>query len=147
MREVSLLVVGTLLLWCVSCGSSDTGTSAAASPAKFSDIYSALFPAATKAKCDFCHSQPASEVSNGNLHLGAAGDREAVYAALVGKTASSKACSGALVVPGDAEGSLFYSKVTAAPPCGERMPLGGGALPAEQIEMIRSWIAAGAKDD
>ncbi len=146
MRQVAVLIAGALLC-CASCGSSDGGTSTTASAAKFSDVYVALFPVATKAKCDFCHSQPASEISNGNLHLGAVGDREAVYAALVGKAAVSKACSGALVVPGDAEGSLFYSKITASPTCGERMPLGGGALPAEQIEMIRSWIAAGAKDD
>ena len=125
----------SVLLSFVSCGSTDGPTSASATAAKFSDIYTQLFPAASKAKCDLCHSQPASEISNGNLHLGDAGDREAVYTALVGKAATSKACAGkTLVVPGDPEGSLFYSKVTGTPPCGERMPLGGGALPTNQIE-------------
>ena len=52
-----------------------------------------------------------------------------------------------LVVPGHPEQSLFYTKLTATPPCGARMPFGGGALPDAQIEMVRSWIAAGALDD
>lgn len=116
--------------------------------ATFSEVYAALFPANTPAKCDSCHSQPASLISNGGLHLGADGDREAAYQVLLSGTSISKLCTGlAFVVPGHPETSLFYSKVTATPPCGERMPLGGGALPANEVGMIQSWIAAGARDD
>jgi hypothetical protein len=38
-------------------------------------------------------------------------------------------------------------KVAGQPPCGNRMPLGGKALSATQIRLIRSWVAAGANDD
>ncbi len=134
------------LVWSVSgCASNgDPPTQAA----KFSEIYAAIFPAASRAKCNFCHTQPASNISNGNLHTGAEGDTAAAYAALVGVTSTSKNCAGrSLVVPGKPEESLFYLKLTAEPPCGARMPFGNGALPDAQIEMVRSWIAAGAHDD
>jgi hypothetical protein len=102
----------------------------------------------TAAKCDSCHSQPPSNVSNGQLQFGADGDQRAAYETLISGTSTSRFCAGAaFIVPGDPEASLFYTKVTEHPPCGERMPLGGGALPASQVEMIRSWIAAGALDD
>ena len=143
MRAVAL----GLALALTSCGggSSNDGTT---SNAKFSEIYAQVFPATTPAKCNFCHSQPASNISNGNLHTGAEGDIETAYAALVGTTSTSKNCKGqSAVVPGHPEQSLFYTKLTATPPCGARMPFGGGALPDAQIEMVRSWIAAGALDD
>jgi hypothetical protein len=75
-------------------------------------------------------------------------DRDAAYAALIDHTSTSRDCAGMpYVVPGDPEGSLFYTKFLNDPGCGERMPLGGGALPANELEMVRSWIAAGARDD
>lgn len=49
--------------------------------------------------------------------------------------------SQALVVPGDPDGSILYSKLFDAPPCGSRMPLGQPALFDEDIEVIRVWIA------
>jgi hypothetical protein len=42
--------------------------------------------------------------------------------------------------------SLLYEKLTDMPPCGSRMPP-TGALPAADIERIRTWIANGAMDD
>ena len=49
---------------------------------------------------------------------------------------------GKAVVPGDSEGSRLYRMV--AGKLEPSMPLGGGSLPAEQIELIRRWIDAGA---
>jgi hypothetical protein len=143
MRAVAL--AGALLaLGGCSSSSNDPPTEAA----KFSEIYAAIFPAKSAAKCNFCHSQPSSDISNGKLHTGDEGDVEAAYAALVGPTSVSKGCTGhPLVVPGKPEESLLYVKLTATPPCGARMPFGNGALPEAQIEMVRSWIAAGAHDD
>jgi hypothetical protein len=130
----------------VGCGSSSSDPPT--QPAKFSEIYTQIFPAMTKAKCNFCHSQPVSQVSNGKLYTGAEGDVHAAYAALVGQTSASKDCSGkALIVPGKPEESLFYTKLTGTPPCGAQMPFGGGALPDAQVEMVRSWIAAGANEN
>jgi len=140
-------VAAALLLACAGCGS-PAKDPAPGTPAKFSEIYAALFPADTSAKCNSCHSQPPSNVSNGTLHVGADGDEAAAYMTLTTATSNSHLCSGqAYVVPGHPESSLLFTKLTASPPCGERMPLGGGALPDAQIEMVRSWIAAGAQDD
>jgi hypothetical protein len=52
-----------------------------------------------------------------------------------------------LVMPGKPESSLFYLKLTGTPPCGVRMPNGGNAFTEAQLEMVRSWISAGAHDD
>jgi hypothetical protein len=142
MRAVAWLA----LLSLTACGSSSNDPQT--QTAKFSEVYAAVFPAITPAKCNFCHSQPSSQISNGKLHTGTEGDVAAAYAALVGQTSTSKDCAGkSLVVPGKPEESLLYTKLTATPPCGARMPFGGGALPEAQLEMVRSWIAAGAKDD
>ena len=124
-------------------GSAGAGGS---SGATFSDIYSTLFPATTAPRCNFCHGMPPTAISNGNLSVGM--DQKSAYAALVGKTSMDARCMGMpLVTPGKPEASLFYLKVSATPPCGDRMPLGGSPLSDTQIEMIRSWIAAGAKDN
>jgi hypothetical protein len=104
-----------------------------------------LFPTETNARCNFCHGMPASNQSNGSLHMGTKTD---AYAALVGKSSSSNKCGGmALVVPGKPETSLFLQKLSASPPCGDRMPVGGRMLSDVQLEMIRSWIVDGAKDN
>lgn len=52
---------------------------------------------------------------------------------------------GLAFVAGDAEASLTvkYLVATILP----QMPLGGSALPKDQIDLIREWIIAGAKDD
>lgn len=49
------------------------------------------------------------------------------------------------VVPGDPASSYLYQKLTSdTPAAGVRMPL-GGVLEAERTEVIRLWIAAGAR--
>ncbi|APR78562.1 Hypothetical protein A7982_03909 [Minicystis rosea] len=124
------------------------GASACSSPAPgtFSQIYTDLFPVHTKAQCEFCHSLPPNELSNGALSTGM--DKAAAYASLVGKPSMSKTCAGrTLVVPGHPEESLFYEKLSGAPTCGGPMPLGGSALTADQLEAVRSWIEAGAPND
>ena len=115
-------------------------------PATFTDIYAMLFPTSTNARCNFCHSMPANEVGNGKLMMGA--DKATAYAALVGKKSTSKACQDRpLVVAGQPDASLFLQKLSENPACGSRMPLGGDLLTEAQREMVRGWIAAGAKDD
>ncbi|MDB4988718.1 MAG: hypothetical protein JWN04_3896 [Myxococcaceae bacterium] len=114
--------------------------------ATFTQIYAALFPELTNARCNFCHSMRASDTSNGKLSVGTT--QAAAYVALVGPSSSSTECSGMpLVVPGDPEASLLLLKLIEPPPCGSRMPLGGAALSEAQLEQVRSWIAAGAKND
>jgi mono/diheme cytochrome c family protein len=47
------------------------------------------------------------------------------------------------VVPGDTAGSALLDRVSAADPA-ERMPPTGAALSADQVELLRRWIASGA---
>jgi len=105
-----------------------------------------LYPTTTNARCNFCHGLPANDRSNGNLSMGT--DRASAYAALMGKVAAGSACKGRpLVIAGQPETSLLVEKLSENPVCGSRMPLGGNLLTDVQREMVRGWIAAGAKDD
>ncbi len=132
------LVAGAALAGC--------GT-AADPPATFTQIYAVMFPLGTPGQCNYCHDRPPNNLSNGMLDMGST--RAAAYAALVGPSSTSALCGtrGRLVVPGSPSTSLLYLKLLAAPPCGDRMPQGGSALSATQVEMVRSWIAAGAPND
>ena len=135
----------TLALMFVALGPGcDAGDDAP--PGTFSEIYDTLFPPTTPARCDFCHSMPASDVSNGNLSTGT--DRAAAYAALVDQKSTSSRCAGKpLVVPFHSEQSLLLDKLMAKPSCGDRMPLGGMQLSDAELEVVRSWIDAGAMND
>ena len=72
-----------------------------------------------------------------------------VYAAIVGTPSMSAKCGApdTLVVPGDSSTSLLFLKLQATPPCGDRMPQGGSPLSAASLEMVRSWIDAGAMNN
>jgi hypothetical protein len=118
----------------------------AAPAATFSAVYAMMFPMDTNARCNACHANPANDVGNGKLQMGM--DKATAYKALVGvASASSRCMNKSLVAPGQPDSSLFYLKLTATPPCGVRMPNGGNAFTSDQLEMVRSWIAAGARDD
>ena len=52
------------------------------------------------------------------------------------------------VVPGDAEASLLFLKVSSdSPPVGARMPLGGAPLSDADIALIGDWIDEGAANN
>jgi hypothetical protein len=119
---------------------------AAQPAATFSAVYEMMFPMQTNARCNACHANPANDVGNGNLQMGM--DKATAYAALVGKTSTSSRCMNRpLVMPNKPDQSLFYIKLVPNPPCGVRMPNGGNAFTEEQLGMVRSWIAGGAKND
>ena len=122
------------------------GCSGPTTPATFTEIYPLIFPRETKAQCNFCHALPANDISNGMLSMGT--DRATAYAAIVGVASVSSKCAGrSLVVVGQPDSSLFLQKLGASPPCGGHMPLGGDALTATELEMVQTWIEAGAKND
>jgi hypothetical protein len=128
-----------------ACGGSQPA-SADGPAGTFTQIYQTVLSTDTESRCNFCHSMPASQVSNGMFHTGM--DQAETYAALIDKTSLSTACSGrSVIVPFEPDQSLLFLKVAGQPPCGNRMPLGGKALSAAQIQMIQSWIAAGANND
>ena len=136
MRAATLLIAGLLLCGCGSAGP----------PATFTEIYPLIFPREVKAQCNFCHALPANDISNGLLSMGT--DQATAYAALVGVKSTSSKCGGrTLVTPSQPDASLFYQKLGASPPCGGHMPLGGDPLTAEQLDMVKTWIEAGAKND
>ncbi len=51
-----------------------------------------------------------------------------------------------VVVPGDAEGSLLFQRLTVEGPIGRMPPVSSGrSLTADQIDLVRRWIDAGAE--
>jgi hypothetical protein len=54
---------------------------------------------------------------------------------------------GPAVVPGNADTSLIIKKLSPTPPFGDRMPQGGPYLPDTTIQVIRTWINEGAKNN
>ncbi len=79
------------------------------------------------------------------------------HAVLVDAKPTAVDCSGSpmkRVVPGNPDASLLYVLVSTkvhgeAAPCGETMPLGAdrASLTQGEVDQIRAWIVAGAKDD
>ena len=110
--------------------------------------FSSIFELVFRRRCSTaaCHSD---ERRAGRLSLETV---EGAHAELVGVPADGSVfCrleSIDRVVPSDPEASLLYQKVVLAiDTCGEHMPLGQEAVPAQHAEAIRAWIAAGASLD
>jgi len=117
-------------------GSSAAGSVATAveSGATWTEVYDSIFP-----RCTSCHG---GDTGDGDLALG--DDAQSAYAALVGQTSTSPTCGQQpYVVPGEPDQSLLFAKLT-APPCGAVMPYRATPLSDTELELVRSWIAAGA---
>ncbi len=54
---------------------------------------------------------------------------------------------GPAVIPGKADSSNIVRKISPNPPFGDRMPQGGPYLSSATIQLIRTWIDQGAKDN
>jgi len=54
---------------------------------------------------------------------------------------------GPAIVPGKADSSNLIKKLSPNPPFGDRMPQGGPYLPDSTIQIIRTWINQGAKNN
>jgi hypothetical protein len=85
-----------------------------------------------------CHGAAPSTPANGNLSFGGAS-----YSTMINASGDH----GPIIVPGDANSSNLYLKVTSSPPFGGRMPLNQGALSTQEINNIRDWINQGAGDN
>jgi hypothetical protein len=123
-------------------GAPDAVADDAGGGATFTEVYSEIINGAPD--CNGCHEPPSP---TGDLDMSS---QATAYANLVGKpaTAAPKCASATqlLVDPGNASDSLLYLKVT-NPPCGSQMPLNGPVLTAPQVQLIESWINAGARND
>jgi Bacterial Ig-like domain len=87
--------------------------------------------------CTACH-------AGASAPLGLRLDSANAYAALV-SVPSVQVPSLRRVNPGDPTNSYLLQKVEGRAAVGSRMPLGGGALPQASIDLLRNWIAAGAR--
>ena len=85
--------------------------------------------------------QPVLNASCVPCHHGAKGSGRLVLDSAQALALGGK--SGAVIAPGNASGSLLYQRISSDDKA-VRMPLGGTALPAETVELIRTWIASGA---
>src|SRR5262245_22384580 len=86
--------------------------------------------------CATCHSGAAAP-------LGLRLDAGASYAMLV-NAPSVEAPALNRITPGNPDASYLIHKIEGTAAAGGRMPLGGPALPAETIAVIRQWITDGA---
>ena len=127
-----------ILLAAAGCGTEWTA------PVTFQEVYPVLFPVETRAQCNFCHALPANDKSNGLLSMGM--DEPTAFAALktMGSAGSHCGTGWRLIVPYDPDASLLLQKLSATPPCGDRMPLGGSALSADDLALVELWIGHGA---
>ncbi|MEZ6017479.1 MAG: hypothetical protein R3F49_20360 [Planctomycetota bacterium] len=118
-----------------SAGLEVTFTGAPPTPSFANDVYALLSTQNTAGfSCTDCH--------GGTCGLDLATAAMA-YTNLV--NVSATCCSGeTYVIPGDAAGSLLYSKLT-SPTCGSMMPL-VGVFPGD-VNVIRDWINAGAPNN
>jgi hypothetical protein len=133
-----MCVVATLLVACAGNGNGldgngrpGTGETAPLVP-QLASIQSKVFTPI----CTTCHSGAAAP-------LGLRLDEGASYAMLV-NSPSAEAPSLNRVTPGNPDASYLIQKIEGTAMAGGRMPLGGPALPAETIAIIRQWIADGA---
>jgi len=51
------------------------------------------------------------------------------------------------VISGAGAGSIIVQKLGSSPPFGDPLPTGGSALSTAKIELITSWIDAGAENN
>jgi methionine-rich copper-binding protein CopC len=87
--------------------------------------------------CTACH-------AGASAPMGLRLDSANAYAMLV-NVPSAQVSSLRRINPGDPTNSYLLQKVEGRAAVGSRMPLGGGALPQASIDLLRNWIAAGAK--
>jgi hypothetical protein len=120
--------------------------------ATFTMIYDTIISDTATANCTGCHNE---ETHSGALDMST---RLLAYANLVGVTAAGPACGASglkRVNPGDVAASLLYNKVASKAPngpavlCGSPMPHAPNTyiLTPVQLDMIASWINAGAVND
>ena len=125
-----------------SVGASQTGASSAVS---YSDVYTEVLSTCTD------HHSGANAA--GNLDLSSA---SVAFTNLVGVAAQGPACGASAlggakpllrVDPGNADESLLYQKLAGTQTCGASMPDLEPALPASQVDLVKTWINAGAAKD
>lgn len=95
-------------------------------------------------RCAYCH-EPGGRAYKSGIALDLS-DEKAYVSLLDGHSGEDDGLS--FVVPGDPDASYLLEKISQDTPAhGKRMPLKDDPLSDDEIELIRQWIAAGAKND
>ncbi|MEZ4251639.1 MAG: hypothetical protein R3B99_25775 [Polyangiales bacterium] len=129
------------------CGPGGVGDCAVAAPGlEIDPNWNSIYTRLVRPLCLECH-QPDNPFWGPDDQELDYREEAASLAAMRGIDAEASECGGAgtLIVPGDAAASIFYTKLTSNPGCGDIMPLGReSGLPEDALEPIREWINAGA---
>jgi hypothetical protein len=129
--------IALLMVFVAGCSSS--------TPPTFTQTYTTTITN----KCSPCHTTATGDgVVFGHLDMTTQAN---AYANLVNVPAAGVNCSGkgTRVVPGNADMSVMYLKVSLddPSPCGNKMPDGLPPLSSDEADGIEAWINAGAKND
>jgi len=136
------LVLGTLLAGCAGDGKGldvngrPPGESGAGLPPATGATFKAVQDNVLTPYCTGCH-------AGASAPLGLRLDAGNSYALLVNVN-SVEVGSLKRVLPGDPGNSYLVQKIEGRASVGARMPLGGAALSQANIDLVRTWIAAGA---
>jgi len=142
-RAVRHAALALVLLAVTACGGDGVVPGDVMGPpagATLSEVQQAVFTPSCALESLGCHAGPAPargmDLSDGHA-----------FAAVVG-VPSVEIPSFVRVDPGNAADSYLYMKITGDPRrSGSAMPLVGGPLDTAKIELVRSWIDAGAHED
>ena len=138
----------------LGCSSSSTPATSTATPdaggdgavaATFTNVYDNVIAK----RCTGCHTTPTGDgITEGKLDMTT---KALAFTNLVGAPAAGPECVGkqVRVVPGKPDDSLLYLKVSLddPAPCDKKMPQVGAPLSQADVDLIESWINAGAKND
>jgi hypothetical protein len=119
----------TLIVGCRDMGSGPEETAPTPPPSGTVSFSQRVLPILTTYGCTGCHG-------------GTSGLTVTTVAGLLAGGANGPA-----VIAGNADGSNLIKKVSPSPPFGSRMPVGGPFMPDSTIQVIKTWINEGAKNN
>ena len=129
-------IIATLLLILTGCGKEKCPTEPTTDPSLATDIQPIFNKSCAFANCHDASAAAGLDLSNGKAH-----------ANLV-NVASTNDPAKVRVIPNDADSSYLYFKIIGNPGDGTlRMPIGGNPLPDNEIQLLKNWIDAGAKNN
>ena len=136
-------IVGCALLIVVGIGCQGS-VNVAAPPTGETILFSTDIQPIFNANCTTCH-RTGGQADMAGILLKLVADES--FDLLVDQPSSQRSDL-TLVLPGDADGSLLFLKVSSnSPPVGATMPLVGARLSSTDLGLIRDWINQGALDN
>ena len=125
-----MIVAGIIIAGCSDKGNNPV-SSAQSPPSQTQEVSfkNQVVPFFVNYGCDGCHGE------NGGL------DVQTVTQLLRG------GIHGPAIAAGKADSSIIVKKLSADPPFGDRMPRGGPYLADSTIQILKTWINQGAKDN